>query len=151
MVYPPPPQDHQDLPAMAHLGPKSYLQVSSEKLKKNMTSMWNLCLKKWVFVQKWHFLLKKWDGFTPPGTPRFAKHGSFGPQILPSILLGEIEKKYDLHVTLEPNVPILDTKKRTFCKSDFVIPLQDPQFLMRMAHMGLTPYLNVPLRFRKNI
>ena len=83
---------------MAPLGPKSYLQVSSEKLKTNMTSIWNLCLRKWVFVQKWHFLLKKWGSFTPPGPPRFAGHGSFGPQILPTCLLWETGKKYDLHV-----------------------------------------------------
>ena len=133
-----PSQDPQGLPSMAHLGPKSYLQVSSGKLntkwppceicasknefssknsnfywkmrwfypppgpprfaghgsfgpqilpssllweteEKNMTSMWNLCLKNWVFNQKWVFLLRKWGGFTPPRTPRFAGHGSFGP------------------------------------------------------------------------
>ena len=108
------PQDPKDLPGMAHMGPISYLQVSSEKLEKNMTSMWNLSLKKWVFVLNWHFLLKKWGGFTPPGTQRFAEHGSFGPQILPTSLLWETAKKYDPHVTLEPNVPILDTKKSTF-------------------------------------
>ena len=39
-----PPQDPQGLPDMANLGFKSYPQVSSEKLKKNMTSMGNRCL-----------------------------------------------------------------------------------------------------------
>ena len=97
-----PPQDPQGLQGMAPLGPKSFLQVSSEKLKTNMTSIWNLCLRKWVFVQKWHFLLKKWGSFTPPGPPRFAGHGSFGPQILPTCLLWETGKKYDLHVKSVP-------------------------------------------------
>ena len=32
-----PLQDPHGLPGMAHLGPKSYLQVSSEKLEKKIT------------------------------------------------------------------------------------------------------------------
>ena len=37
-----PLQDPQGLPGMAHLGPKSYPQVSSEKLKKNVIFILNL-------------------------------------------------------------------------------------------------------------
>ena len=79
-------------------------KVSSEKLGIKMTLVGNLCLKKvgnlclnkWILVQKWQFLLKKWGGFTAPGPPRFAGHGTCGPQILPTSLLCETEKKYDL-------------------------------------------------------
>ena len=76
----------QGLPGMAHLSPKSYLQISSEKLKKNMTFMENLCLKKWVAIQKWPFYWKN-GGFFPPGPLRFAGYGSFEPQILPTSFL----------------------------------------------------------------
>ena len=79
-----PLQDPQGFPGMAHLGPKSYPQVSSEKLKKNVIFILNLVPINWVSVQKQPFFWEKWGRLPPSGSPRFAGHGSFGLQILPT-------------------------------------------------------------------
>ena len=112
--------DPQSLPGMAHLGPKSYPQVSSEKLKKNLTFILNLVSKKRVSVQKGCFFFQKLGCFTslrppgpiclkkkhfftkqgcytPPGLPIFAGHGSYWPRSLATSLLQGLEKKSNLH------------------------------------------------------
>ena len=111
---------------------------------KKIWPLWEICAPKNEFSpKKWQFLLNKWGGFTPPGPPRFAGHGLFGPKILPTSLLWETKEKNHPHMTLKANVQILYTKKSTFWKSECVIPLQFPQFLPGMAHMDPILYVHV--------
>ena len=67
-------------------------------------------------------------GFTsPPRTPRFAEHGSFGPQILPTSLLWETEKENDLHVKSVPQKMSFRPKIAIFIeKWGGFTPPQDP-------------------------
>ena len=59
----------------------------------------------WILSQLIEFLSKnsyfwrrKWSCFPPPGHPRFAGHGSFWPQIQPTNVPWETEKKCDLYI-----------------------------------------------------
>ena len=67
-----PPQDPQGLPGMAYLVPKSYLQVSSEKLKKKITLIWHwkqMC--KFCIPKK--ALFEKVSALYPSSFPNFCR------------------------------------------------------------------------------
>ena len=136
---------------MANFGPKSYLQVSSEKLNKNVNTMWNLCLNKGVFVKKWQFFLKN-EVVLPPQEPNCLPGMAYlDPKSYLQVFSEKLKKKITLIWHWKQMCKFCIPKKALFEKVSALYPSSFPNF--SRAWFIWTPYFTYMslLRFWKKI